>query len=269
MKLTKLAPVAAIRKDAESTVFRAPNRPGLIACSKCGLAKAPEEFSRHKGHSTGRSSVCKMCIKVYREAHKDEERTYGAAYRAAHKNRIRKRDAAYREAYKDKIRKYSAARYAADKEGERKRVAVWAATHKERNRKSYSIYYKVHKDEILKRLAAYRKANPERFIVSDARGRHKRRSREEQLPATLTVQEWRTTLKAFNNRCAYCGGEGPFHKDHVIPVSKGGGLEAGNIVPACPACNLSKHSYGAQAWMKRKGYDYDRFATKLADCVSC
>jgi hypothetical protein len=47
------------------------------------------------------------------------------------------------------------------------------------------------------------------------------------------------------NRCEYCrlGQESQvatFPVDHVIPVSKGGLTEAGNLALACPRCNAGK-----------------------------
>lgn len=48
-----------------------------------------------------------------------------------------------------------------------------------------------------------------------------------------------------NFRCFYCGHSSltykiSLHIDHVIPVSKGGKDEAGNLVTACEKCNLQK-----------------------------
>jgi len=152
------------------------------------------------------------------------------------------------------------------KDERRKRNAAWCATHKNEMQKQSAAYYAAHKDEIRKRVAAWQTANPERRAILKARGAHKRRAREEQLPATLTSQEWRATLQAFEGCCAYCGKAcgNKAHKDHVIPVMRGGAFELGNIVPACAACNLSKNSHDIQAWMKRRGHNYERFVAKLA-----
>lgn len=43
--------------------------------------------------------------------------------------------------------------------------------------------------------------------------------------------------------CHYCGiglGYGMVTRDHVFPKSRGGKLEGGNRVYACPACNVAK-----------------------------
>jgi len=207
--------------------------PELIVCTKCGLAKASEKFSRNQGNRSGRNSWCKDCFVTYRAAHREEVQKHHATYRAAHR---------------EEKRKYSAA---------------WRA----RNPEYSAAYNAAHKKERRAYNAAWRAANPERIAILMTRARHKRRSREEQLSATLTFREWKRTLKAFGGKCAYCGGEGPFHKDHVVPVSKGGGYEMGNIVPACVACNQSKNSHQARSWMEQKAYGYEAFALKLSSLL--
>lgn len=43
--------------------------------------------------------------------------------------------------------------------------------------------------------------------------------------------------------CQYCGAKAPdveLHVDHIVPVSKGGTNDPGNLVTACARCNLGK-----------------------------
>lgn len=48
-------------------------------------------------------------------------------------------------------------------------------------------------------------------------------------------------------QCRYCGtSNGPWHLDHVQPVSKDGPTTIGNLVVACQDCNLRK---GASVWV--------------------
>lgn len=50
-------------------------------------------------------------------------------------------------------------------------------------------------------------------------------------------------------RCVYCGdGDGPFHIDHVLPVSRGGSDDLENLTCACAACNLSKSNKTPDEW---------------------
>lgn len=42
-------------------------------------------------------------------------------------------------------------------------------------------------------------------------------------------------------KCRYCGStDGPFHLDHVMPWSRGGSNDEGNLVVACSTCNIEK-----------------------------
>lgn len=50
--------------------------------------------------------------------------------------------------------------------------------------------------------------------------------------------------------CAYCGDkEGPFHLDHIHPISRGGENTAENLCVACQACNCSKGALTADEFM--------------------
>lgn len=54
----------------------------------------------------------------------------------------------------------------------------------------------------------------------------------------------RSKLEEQNHKCAYCGGEIPdmksAHADHIIPWSKGGKTEYGNLQILCVKCNCKK-----------------------------
>jgi len=50
-------------------------------------------------------------------------------------------------------------------------------------------------------------------------------------------------LKRDNFSCRYCGRRPPevvLHIDHLVPVSRGGTNEPGNLITACSLCNLGK-----------------------------
>jgi hypothetical protein len=50
--------------------------------------------------------------------------------------------------------------------------------------------------------------------------------------------------------CAYCGtADGPFHRDHVVPRSRGGPDTPSNLVMACAPCNLHKSASLPSEWM--------------------
>jgi len=55
----------------------------------------------------------------------------------------------------------------------------------------------------------------------------------------------------FGDKCVYCGSYGELHRDHFVPLSKGGKHSAWNIVPACKSCNSSKGRQNPQGWVTR------------------
>lgn len=57
-----------------------------------------------------------------------------------------------------------------------------------------------------------------------------------------TKADWDRLVNRYRGLCAYCG-ERPYqHKDHVIPIARGGTDSIGNVLPACKPCNLAKGS---------------------------
>lgn len=67
--------------------------------------------------------------------------------------------------------------------------------------------------------------------------RARRPGRREGIPADLRER----IVRRDGYRCRYCGGRAAtMHVDHIVPVSQGGSTTAGNLVAACPRCNLRK-----------------------------
>lgn len=48
--------------------------------------------------------------------------------------------------------------------------------------------------------------------------------------------------------CFYCGADEPTDVDHVTPVSRGGGDDRDNLVPACFPCNNEKNDRTPDEW---------------------
>lgn len=84
----------------------------------------------------------------------------------------------------------------------------------------------------------------------------------------LTKAERKQVHDKFGGRCAYCGVELPerWHADHMEPVRRGLAFESGrlvssqtecqhperhnigNLMPACPPCNISKAQMDLETW---------------------
>ncbi len=115
----------------------------------------------------------------------------------------------------------------------------FAARHKE--------YTLANPEKVAARHKKYRLANPE--ISRRHNQRYKMRKRG--LASTLTIAEWQKIVDDHFGRCCYCGVKSDsLTQDHVVPVSKGGGYTAENIIPACPSCNSSKGAGGYSKFVK-------------------
>jgi hypothetical protein len=71
--------------------------------------------------------------------------------------------------------------------------------------------------------------------------KRRRRSGPPRIPIPSEVRRYVYARDRYT--CAYCGRSGRNLRltiDHIMPVSRGGSNEIGNLVTACRACNLSK-----------------------------
>jgi 5-methylcytosine-specific restriction endonuclease McrA len=107
-----------------------------------------------------------------------------------------------------------------------------------------------------------------RYSASERLNRAKQDRRRRQHTRDLTVEQWVDALIFFENCCAYCGNKlMRAHREHFVPVKRGGGLTVKNIVPACPSCNSRKSSKDPLDWlvMQPKGLlAYARVSLYLA-----
>ena len=52
---------------------------------------------------------------------------------------------------------------------------------------------------------------------------------------------WRMIREMYGERCYYCGKGGQkLHKEHRVPLARGGANDISNIVPSCEPCNRRK-----------------------------
>jgi 5-methylcytosine-specific restriction endonuclease McrA len=53
------------------------------------------------------------------------------------------------------------------------------------------------------------------------------------------------------NGCHYCGFPAT-EVDHIVPVSRGGGLALSNLAPACFECNHEKRDQSVEEWAQAR-----------------
>lgn len=128
-------------------------------------------------------------------------------------------------------------------EANRQRVAAWRAANPERAVEVARRYYAAHADEALQYRRRYREANRGKIRESNNR---RRRLQRGATVYDLTAEQWAEIQALFDQRCAYCGRDDrTLTQDHLIPLSKGGGHTASNVVPACRPCNSRKGNRAA------------------------
>ena len=164
-------------------------------------------------------SDCKKASKYY--YNREHEEKDEQAYREYH--------AAYREANRERRRR-NALEY-----NRKNRVRIRESTREWR-----------------KRNPNYKQLNPGKTISGSAKARTARYGGR-YFP--VSDRQLERILLAHNNCCAYCETplEERFHWDHRVPLSKGGDHSEGNLAPACPFCNTSKHAKFLFVWLTRYG----------------
>ena len=153
---------------------------------------------------------------------KEEKKAYNAAY---HKSHPRDR------------RAYNAMLYAA--KSAKIRAAVIA-------------YRRANPEKVRAAISKWWKANPEKIRAYDSTQKAKRRGAEGQ----HSGEEIRRLLVRQKYLCAVCkkGIEEDYHKDHIVPLSRGGSNYIRNIQLLCPKCNLKKGNKHPVKFMQEMGY---------------
>jgi 5-methylcytosine-specific restriction endonuclease McrA len=174
-------------------------------------------------------------------------------------NEKQKYNQSYREQNRDRLNEYD-------------RNRVRPASHFQRQ-KEYVKGWRSEKADHIRRVNqewyAQMKSDPVRYAkwIKDSRERArqgrqsdpikyrsygiKRNRRTKNAKGHHTLDQWRARCEYYGYRCAYCHCglvTGKIHKDHVIPLKKGGTNWSSNLVPACGSCNSSK---GIKLWKPR------------------
>jgi hypothetical protein len=128
-------------------------------------------------------------------------------------------------------------------------IAQYYQDNKDSIARKMAQYYQNNREAVLKRKAQYMKTDEGR--ASAKRNWNKRRKNAQSVINNLTLQQERFMLFYFNNACVICDASHE-HKDHWVPISKGGGYTVTNVVPMCASCNCSKNATMPGVWLRRK-----------------
>jgi 5-methylcytosine-specific restriction endonuclease McrA len=192
----------------------------LKRCKKCGFEKDTVNFYHRKESKGSYQSWCKKCVS---KRHKE--------YYEENKRKITKHHKEYNRENKEKIIKYK-------------------KEYCEENKKKINAYMREYRQtpngKILSARAEKKYKQSEKGKIDMKRKNHKHRVRMNSTEATLTLEQWTQIIKMQNNTCNIC--KQKFTKkrvattDHIIPLSKGGGLTFENVQALCGSCNSSKNA---------------------------
>lgn len=188
-------------------------------CRTCQETRPIDEFGRHPGMTDGHLHHCKGCVAARQRALYERQRAA----------RIEAARARY-EANRSSILQASRERYATDPEYRNKKLARKAP--------------KTYRPEFAVRTKRNRAAKLAQYQHNERRVRARRYG----VPEGLTLGEW-TAMVGRVDGCAYCGSHDRIGIDHVVPLSRGGAHEAGNVVPCCLRCNASKFNLTLVEWL--------------------
>jgi len=188
-------------------------------CSSCFAAwnrkRTTPGFVCGRCHRAGHHEARGLCVSCYRSVYQTAHLAQHASYE---RQRRREQSAHIRELEKRRARTDSR--------------RAW--------KKAYGrAYYVINKTRLQAYNRAWLRAHREQMNHYSA----VYSTRKLGLPHTLSISEWNAILDHFDHRCAYCGRKARrLCREHAIPVSRGGGYTADNIVPACGSCNSRKHN---------------------------
>lgn len=100
----------------------------------------------------------------------------------------------------------------------------------------------------------YEDMTPEERRAKSRRSRRRRKRAK----GSYTAEDIRLQYNKQDGLCYWCMEElsDKFHRDHYLPIAKGGTNYPDNIVLSCPHCNLSRGSKMPNGWTWRKVYAY-------------
>lgn len=229
----------------------------MKTCRTCGEEKSVDNFRLHKNFKDGRGIHCKECVNLARNEKENPDWHERLLLRKAGKKECPqcgeiKQFSEFPTApdrmngvggwCKSCKAKDSKRLYWDDPEKSRKDARKRSAEWKERNPHYSKKYYSENRERYMEYGKWYRstEVGKRSHLLSE----HRRRKNADTLVNDLTSSDIDFLLELQDNICVMCGGEftneNKYTLDHILPLSKGGGLTLENIQLLHHSCNSSK-----------------------------
>jgi len=198
----------------------------------------------------GQCWTCRRAVRIeYYSNNRDEILAYTHQYSREHSAEIGERARLWCLAHPDRVREYQRQRRITHREEERARHQRERDEYPERVREYSHRSYLKHREAKLATGRAYRHANRERYRCH-TRNRHAAIKGAE---GKWTEADVALQLRTQKGLCWWCGValNGVFHRDHRIPLTRGGSNAPENLCLTCPKCNLSKNNKLPSEWSDR------------------
>jgi 5-methylcytosine-specific restriction endonuclease McrA len=189
-------------------------------CVSCVAAKDKRKWALHGDEERARTKKWRAESVEHLKAYSKEK---NAAWRAANPEEDARRQRAQFLKHQDKRLAYH------------KRWSEKNAEHLEAYREEYR---ETNRERIREAHRRHYRENSEEYYARN----HQRRLRIEANGGRYTGAEIKKLYEEQHGLCGICGCDlnEKFHRDHIIPVSKGGSNSIYNIQLLCPPCNMKK-----------------------------
>jgi hypothetical protein len=226
-------------------------------CTKCGreLPATLEFFSAKKTCKDGLNSYCKSCKSLedrnYREKNADKISLQRREKYKQNPESFSERNKKQYQIHKEKRTKYDRNYYLKNKSKVQTRTKKYYQEHREEMSEKKKLYWNAHLDKMRDSQKIWNHKNKKKVDMY----KQKYRTRRAEADFDFTFDDWEDCKDYFNQRCCYCGCKPKvLHKEHVIPLSKGGTTTVDNILPACGSCNSSKHDLNLKIWYRNQPF---------------
>ena len=195
-------------------------------CSKCGVVKPLDEYSKDVRAKDGRFGACKECEKIRR-----------AKWESENAERVKAVRHQYNLNNKDEIAAYNQKHYKENHEYHIQRKRRYNKEARDKILPKKQKYYIDNREQELIRGKRWAQENPEKACQKTMRREALKRKN------AVGKVDYTEILKRDGYNCHICGGEvakDDVHFDHIIPLSKGGAHSMDNIAVSHSRCNIVK-----------------------------